>query len=187
MTRRTRPVAALATGILTRFIAHFAAPEERAPPGRTRPEEHQCHQDVGQSGRADGGRQPDERAEHRGAGEQRRGTAGVLHVQPRQDMEAPGHLRRVLRPVAVLRRVRQPLHDLPLREPPGLRAGEASVDGGKTFTLVGNADGRGALPAAPHATRGGGFADQPTITSGARSVWVTYTAGDSHIIAAGRR
>jgi hypothetical protein len=60
-----------------------------------------------------------------------------------------------------------------------------SVDGGKTFTLVGNADGRGALPSVPHATRGGGFADQPSITAGAGSVWVTYTAGDSHIIAAG--
>ena len=60
-----------------------------------------------------------------------------------------------------------------------------SVDGGKTFTLIGNAGGAGSLPAVPHATRGGGFADQPSIVAGGGVVWVTYTAGDSHVVAAG--
>jgi hypothetical protein len=67
---------------------------------------------------------------------------------------------------------------------------KVSTDGGKTFTLVGNASARGDLGAVPHVGRGAaggraGFADQPSITAGAGAVWVSYTAGDGHIVAAG--
>ncbi len=63
-----------------------------------------------------------------------------------------------------------------------------STDDGESFTLLGSVSARSAheRKAGPH--RGGGFADQPTISTGAGSVWVTYTTtGDSHVVAAGAK
>jgi hypothetical protein len=68
-----------------------------------------------------------------------------------------------------------------------------SVDGGAHFVVLGNvpAKGSGNASGGPGkhdpsaAEERGSFADQPTITTGANSVWVTVTAGDGHIVAAG--
>ena len=63
-----------------------------------------------------------------------------------------------------------------------------STDKGVSFSLLGtvSATSTGAALAQPHRTQA--FADQPTISTGAGSVWVTYTTtGDSHMVAAGAK
>ena len=75
-----------------------------------------------------------------------------------------------------------------------------STDGGVHFASVGDvpAKGKGNAFGGPGKHEKGGddasdeqergsFADQPTITTGAGSVWVTVTAGSGHVIAAGAK
>jgi hypothetical protein len=77
-----------------------------------------------------------------------------------------------------------------------------STDGGAHFTVLGDVPAKGKGNALGGSTKGhkepeagddeggeerGSFADQPTITTGAGSVWVTVTAGSGHIIAAGAK
>ena len=68
-----------------------------------------------------------------------------------------------------------------------------SIDGGAHFVVMGNVPAKGTGHAfggpgkrgSPADAVRGSFADQPTVTTGADSVWVTVTAGDGHIVAAG--
>jgi hypothetical protein len=63
-----------------------------------------------------------------------------------------------------------------------------STDGGQHFTALGLVSAKGSGNSDP--TKGsdrGSFADQPSITAGAGSVWVTVTAGSGQIVAAGAK
>lgn len=63
-----------------------------------------------------------------------------------------------------------------------------STDGGLHFTTFASVSAKGSGNSDP--TKGsvkGSFADQPSITTGAGSVWVTVTAGSGHIVAAGAK
>ena len=63
-----------------------------------------------------------------------------------------------------------------------------SIDGGRHFATLSLVPAKGT--GNPDPTKGAGkgsFADQPSITTGAGSVWVTVTAGSGHIVAAGAK
>jgi hypothetical protein len=63
-----------------------------------------------------------------------------------------------------------------------------STDDGDSFTLLGSVSTRPLHGRKTGPGRGTAFADQPTISTGAGSVWVTYTTtGDSHVVAAGAK
>ena len=63
-----------------------------------------------------------------------------------------------------------------------------STDGGRHFATLGLVPAKGTGNSDPTKGTGkGSFADQPSITTGAGSVWVTVTAGSGHIVAAGAR
>ena len=72
-----------------------------------------------------------------------------------------------------------------------------STDGGVNFTTIANVPAQGPKSAFSGPTKSvggdgaseerGSFADQPTVTTGAGEVWVTVTAGNGDIVAAGAR